>query len=378
MQTGTAGLQNLSDIDSIESMCEKGMLGIESKFLKNASGDQGETFLMEFIAQHMPPNHETKSNEYLKQKSEIATKTPALRSESGVEVNEKWNVKSGEPNQLSSGIVARKTDPHIEGQPRVAELAGWKMDSSKKTISRLLEKLSPHSENDTHTRFINSSSTKTPALVTSLDACQKYMNINSDVQKSQILEGNINVSKVINLETNDGEETNLTSNNQTADKNPESVTQSKEPTYFQRQFQPVVMRQLVEKAIVGIENGRSSIKINLKPEILGHLRMQISTENNQVAIRIITEVPMVKEIIESNLNQLRTDFQNQGMEIEKFDVHVDHGSSQKDRNPSHILIQNDEGRTGGEKVKNSLLEEAERTVHNTEEGSNFTLIDFFA
>jgi flagellar hook-length control protein FliK len=138
------------------------------------------------------------------------------------------------------------------------------------------------------------------------------------------------------------------------------------------------MRQLVEKAILGIKNGRSLIKINLKPEILGHLRIQISTENNQVAVRIITEVPMVKEMIESNLNQLRTDFQNQGLEIEKFDVHVDHGSTQNDRNPSRILNKNDEDRTGEEKVKNSLSEEAEVTVQNISKGRKSTLIDFFA
>ena len=43
-----------------------------------------------------------------------------------------------------------------------------------------------------------------------------------------------------------------------------------------------------------------------------------------------------------------------------------------------ILIQNDEDRTGEEKVKNSLSEEAEVTVQNVEKGKKTTLIDFFA
>jgi len=424
MQTGTAGLQNIFDIDSIESRYENGLLGIESGSRKNAYGDLEETFQLEFMAQHTPPNHEKRqvnetmnektsvakdndtginknpkvlkavdsetgkldkiqidekiSNESLKHKSDIATKAHVSRSESGAEVNEKGNVKSGEQNQLSSGIVGRKTDPQIEGQPRAVELAAKKIDSLKKEIAHLQDKLSHRSENEPHARFINSSSTKTPTVVTSLDTWQKYMNLKSGVQKSQILEGNLDVSKVINLETNDGEETKFASNNQTADKNLESVVQTKELSHFQRQFQPDVMRQLVEKAIFGIKNGRSLIKINLKPESLGHLRIQISTENNQVAVRIITEVPMVKEMIESNLNQLRTDLQNQGLEIEKFDVHVDHGSTQNDRNPSRIPIQNDEDRTGEEKVKNSLSEEVEVTVQNVEKGEKTTLIDFFA
>ncbi len=424
MQTGTAGLQNIFDIDSIESRYENGMLGIESGSRKKVYGAREETFQLEFMAQHTPPDHEKRqvnetmnektsvekdtdtginknpkvlksvdsengkldkvqidektSNESLKQKSDIATKTPAFRSETGAEVNEKGNVKSGEQNPLLSGVVGRKTEPQIEGQPRAVEVTGIKVDSLKKEIAHLQDKLSPHSENDTHARFINNSSTKTPAVVTSLDTWQKYMSLKSGVQKPQVLEGNLDVSKVINLETNDGEETKFASNNQTADKNLESVVQTKELSHFQRQFQPDVMRQLVEKAILGIKNGRSLIKINLKPEILGHLRIQISTENNQVAVRIITEVPMVKEMIESNLNQLRTDFQNQGLEIEKFDVHVDHGSTQNDRNPSRILNKNDEDRTGEEKVKNSLSEEAEVTVQNIIKGRKSTLIDFFA
>ena len=82
------------------------------------------------------------------------------------------------------------------------------------------------------------------------------------------------------------------------------------------------MSQLVNKAILNIKNGQSSIRIDLKPEELGHLKMQVKTENNHIMIKIMTETHLVKNIIETNVGQLRTELQNQGLQIEKFDVTV--------------------------------------------------------
>ncbi len=73
MQTGTAGLQNIFDIDSIESRYENGMLGIESGSRKNAYGDLEESFQLEFMAQHTPPNHEKRQvNETMNEKTSVA------------------------------------------------------------------------------------------------------------------------------------------------------------------------------------------------------------------------------------------------------------------------------------------------------------------
>ena len=76
MQTGTAGLQNIFDIDSIESRYENGMLGIESGSRKNAYWDQEETFQLEFMAQHTPPDHEKRQvNETMNEKTSFEKDT---------------------------------------------------------------------------------------------------------------------------------------------------------------------------------------------------------------------------------------------------------------------------------------------------------------
>jgi hypothetical protein len=83
-----------------------------------------------------------------------------------------------------------------------------------------------------------------------------------------------------------------------------------------------VFDQIVQRAAVHVKNGQGEIRIDLKPEFLGHVRLQIVTENQQVTVRIHTELPMVREMIESNIQQLKSDLQQQGLRVERVDVAV--------------------------------------------------------
>ena len=89
------------------------------------------------------------------------------------------------------------------------------------------------------------------------------------------------------------------------------------------------LKQIVEKAAVSLKGGLSEVKLDLKPEFLGRVMMRISIENHQVQIRILAELPLVKQMIEGNINQLKADLQNHGLEIEKFDVTLAEDSDKK-------------------------------------------------
>jgi flagellar hook-length control protein FliK len=54
--------------------------------------------------------------------------------------------------------------------------------------------------------------------------------------------------------------------------------------------------------------------------------MQIVTESQQVAIKIVAEFAFVKDMLENNLHQLRTVLQAQGLDIEELEVSVAHDS----------------------------------------------------
>jgi flagellar hook-length control protein FliK len=94
-------------------------------------------------------------------------------------------------------------------------------------------------------------------------------------------------------------------------------------------FQTTVMDQIVDKAAMRSIHGRSEIQIRLKPEFLGHVQMNIAADKEQLVVRIMTDQPMVKEIIETHLHQLRTELQNQGLTIDRFDVMVNPDADQQ-------------------------------------------------
>ena len=120
-----------------------------------------------------------------------------------------------------------------------------------------------------------------------------------------------------------------------------STTLSEKPTVGQsapaartdmsmaRTFQTAVMDQIVDKAAIRSMHGRSEIQIRLKPEFLGNVQMNIATEKEQVVVRILTDQPMVKEIIETHLHHLKAELQNQGLIIDKFDVMVNPDADQQ-------------------------------------------------
>ena len=83
-----------------------------------------------------------------------------------------------------------------------------------------------------------------------------------------------------------------------------------------------VFDQIVQRAAVHVKNDQGEIRIDLKPDFLGHVRLQIVTDNQQVTVRILTELPMVRDMIESNIHQLKSDLQQQGLQVERVEVAV--------------------------------------------------------
>ena len=104
----------------------------------------------------------------------------------------------------------------------------------------------------------------------------------------------------------------------------ESATRTLEGA--QRGLTYQAMDQIVHKAVLLMNNDQHEVHLELKPEFLGHIRMQIVTENQQVAIKIVAEFPLVKDMLESNLNQLKAQLQAQGLAIDELEVSVAHDS----------------------------------------------------
>jgi flagellar hook-length control protein FliK len=202
----------------------------------------------------------------------------------------------------------------------------------------------------------------------------------SETVKIKVSEGSLAHKKVEKTESGNGENSNLSSRNYSPpDKGTGAISQPKEPQTFTKSAQADTLRQIVNKAALNVKNGRSEFKIDLKPESLGHLKMQILTENNRVTVRILAENPLVKDMIESNLGQLKANFQNQGLEIEKFDVSVARDSDQNGTGDGRYGSRKMRAKSGDPKNGyDGKLEEPEEIDARARRGQGEGAVNFFA
>ena len=202
----------------------------------------------------------------------------------------------------------------------------------------------------------------------------------SETVKVKVSEGSLIHKKVEKTEPGSGENSNLSSRNfSTPDKGAGVISQSKEPQTFTKSAQADTLRQIVNKAAFNLQSGRSEFKIDLKPESLGHLKMQILTENHHVTVRILAENPLVKDLIESNLAQLKANFQNQGLEIEKFDVSVARDSDQNGTGDGRYESGKMKPKSGDtENGYGGKAEEPEAVDNLMRKGQQKSAVDFFA
>jgi flagellar hook-length control protein FliK len=84
---------------------------------------------------------------------------------------------------------------------------------------------------------------------------------------------------------------------------------------------PTYVTHQVSKSIVkAIHQGESILKLQLKPPELGRLVMTIDNTGNNMKINIMTDNQAAKEILMSNINDIRTALSNSGVTLERFDV----------------------------------------------------------
>ena len=119
--------------------------------------------------------------------------------------------------------------------------------------------------------------------------------------------------------------------NQTLDKAADTAAISRQSEVGQNSLHTETLDQIVKRAVIQVHNGQHEARIDLKPEFLGHIRMQVTTENQHVTVKILTELPIAKEIIEAHMHQLKADLQQQGLNMDKLEVSIS-PESNKQRN----------------------------------------------
>ncbi|MBW1783769.1 MAG: flagellar hook-length control protein FliK, partial [Deltaproteobacteria bacterium] len=101
----------------------------------------------------------------------------------------------------------------------------------------------------------------------------------------------------------------------------------------------------------------------------------------QVTIRILTELPVAKEIIETNVHQLKADLQAHGLEIDKFEVSLSSQGSDKN-GVEHGFSRSKQMRKGFGQKKGSKTVSSTPDMENENrartQGSSKGAVNFFA
>ena len=71
-----------------------------------------------------------------------------------------------------------------------------------------------------------------------------------------------------------------------------------------------------------LSQGENRISIKLHPPELGKIQVELIVKDNHVNARLHTENAAVKEVIMTNLGQLKSNIENAGISVQRFDVEV--------------------------------------------------------
>lgn len=84
----------------------------------------------------------------------------------------------------------------------------------------------------------------------------------------------------------------------------------------------IMINQITDGAVNVLKRGPGRVKIQLYPPRLGALNMDVSIQNNKVKVVLIAENHEVRHVLQSNMEQLRSSLQGQGLHVDSFDVLV--------------------------------------------------------
>jgi flagellar hook-length control protein FliK len=133
-----------------------------------------------------------------------------------------------------------------------------------------------------------------------------------------------------------------------------------------------VIEQIVSNVRVELNDDKSTMMIQLRPEHLGKLSFSLTSENGVITANFMAENPAVKELIEANLAQLRVSLQEQGIDVDKLEVNVaDNNMFNQDNNKNNFANQSNKKKRAARMMDIAINSTEE--VDNIEDDNNSIL-----
>lgn len=95
-----------------------------------------------------------------------------------------------------------------------------------------------------------------------------------------------------------------------------------------------VLKQITSKVRSDYDNELNEINIKLTPEHLGNLTIKVSLERGILSARALVENVNVKQLLQSNLGELKESLKDQGIEFNSIDVSVGEDQEFEEKSPN--------------------------------------------
>lgn len=125
-----------------------------------------------------------------------------------------------------------------------------------------------------------------------------------------------------------------------------------------------LFKQIVDKVKLIQDDFKQEIRIKLKPEILGELMLRMEMEKGDVVAKIMVDNYRTKEILETNLYQLKEDMRENGLEIKTFEVFVGTNEDFEREGRQEFYLNRKNNKF---KINNKEIDGVETYVNNTTE-----------
>ncbi|WP_096199364.1 flagellar hook-length control protein FliK [Bacillus sp. FJAT-45350] len=137
----------------------------------------------------------------------------------------------------------------------------------------------------------------------------------------------------------------------------ESQSKQGQQQQFIRQFQEMISRGTFSN----LNNGMQQLTIKLFPEHLGRLDIQLTQMNGVMTARILASSTAARELIESQIHQLRQAFSQQQIQVERIEISHQNqqqlGQTDKDEQQKNNKDQKDDNKQSDDDENNDSFEE---------------------
>lgn len=96
----------------------------------------------------------------------------------------------------------------------------------------------------------------------------------------------------------------------------EGKTEQARSQEFVKQFQDLLGKSNLQS----FKNGTQQLTLKLHPEHLGRLDVKLTQQNGQLTAQLLTTTKTARDMVESQIQQLRTTFQQQNIQVDRIEI----------------------------------------------------------